>query len=61
MIRGPLRDGAVEDARVLGQRLDLRGRQTAGEIREILRGNVLEHLFVREQLIGARAGAAGVR
>ena len=61
VIRGPLRDGAVEDGRVLGQRLDLRGRQTAREIREILRGNVLEHLFVREQLIEARAGAAGPR
>ena len=61
VIRRPLRDGAAEAGRVLGQRLDLRGRQTAREIREILRGNVLEHLFVREQLIETRAGAASPR
>ncbi len=38
VIRRPLRDGAPEAGRVLGQRLDLRGRQTAREIGEILRG-----------------------
>jgi 4-amino-4-deoxy-L-arabinose transferase-like glycosyltransferase len=61
VVRRPLRDGAAEAGRVLGQRLDLRGRQTAREIREILRGNVREHLFVREQLIEAPAGSAGPR
>ena len=61
VIRRPLRDGAPETGRVLGQRLDLRGRQTAREIGEILRGNVLEHLFVQEQLIEAPAGAASPR
>jgi 4-amino-4-deoxy-L-arabinose transferase-like glycosyltransferase len=61
VIRQPLRGGAPETGRVLGRRLDLRGRQAAGEIGEILRGNVLEHLFVQEQLIEAPAGAAGSR
>jgi 4-amino-4-deoxy-L-arabinose transferase-like glycosyltransferase len=61
VIRRPLRDVAAQAGRVLGQRLDLRGRQTAREMGEILRGNVLEHLFVREQLIEARAGAASPR
>jgi 4-amino-4-deoxy-L-arabinose transferase-like glycosyltransferase len=61
VIRRPLRDGPAETGRVLGQRLDLRGRQTAREIGEILRGNVLEHLFVLEQLIEAPAGTAGSR
>jgi hypothetical protein len=61
VIRRPLSDVAAQAGRVLGQRLDLRGRQTARETGEILRGNVLEHLFVREQLIEARAGAASPR
>ena len=61
VIRRPLRDGGALSGRVLGERLDLRGRQTASEIREILRGHVLEHLFVREQLIEARPGATGPR
>ncbi len=56
VIRRPLRDGAAEAGRVLGHRLDLRGRQTAREIREILRGSVREYLFVREVLVEARPG-----
>jgi 4-amino-4-deoxy-L-arabinose transferase-like glycosyltransferase len=55
VFRQPLHDGDVDAGRLLGQRLDLRGRQSAREIQEILRGNVLEHLFVREQLIEAPA------
>jgi 4-amino-4-deoxy-L-arabinose transferase-like glycosyltransferase len=61
VIRRPLRDGAAQAGRVLGQRLDLRGRQTPQELWEILRGNVLDHLFVREELIEARDGTAGSR
>jgi 4-amino-4-deoxy-L-arabinose transferase-like glycosyltransferase len=61
VVRRPLRGADPVDGRVLGERLDLRGRQTAGEIREILRGNVLEHLFVREQLVEAPAGTASPR
>jgi 4-amino-4-deoxy-L-arabinose transferase-like glycosyltransferase len=61
VVRRPLRGGAPEAGQVLGQRLDLRGRQTAREIGEILRGNVLEHLFVQEHLIEASAGGAGPR
>ena len=61
VIRRPLGDSAAEAGRVLGHRLDLRGRQTAREIREILRGNVLEHLFVREVLIETRPGVTAPR
>jgi hypothetical protein len=61
VIRRPLRDGNADVGRVLGQRLDLRGRQTAQELGEMLRGNVLEHLFVQEQLIGAPMGVASPR
>jgi 4-amino-4-deoxy-L-arabinose transferase-like glycosyltransferase len=61
VIRRPIRDEGSVAGRVLGQRLDLRGRQTALEIAAILRGDVLEHLFVREQLVETRAGASGPR
>jgi 4-amino-4-deoxy-L-arabinose transferase-like glycosyltransferase len=61
VIRQPLQDGGAGVGRVLGERLDLRGRQTVHEILEILRGHVVEHLFVREQLVEARASAASPR
>ena len=61
VIRRPLRGADADEGRVLGERLDLRGRQTPGEIREIVRGNVLEHLFVRELLIDPSDGAASRR
>jgi hypothetical protein len=51
----PLTVSAAGGATILGQRLDLRGRQSPREIREILRGNVLPHLFVKDLLIEARA------
>jgi 4-amino-4-deoxy-L-arabinose transferase-like glycosyltransferase len=61
VIRQPLPHVGPEAGRVLGHRLDLRGRQTASEIMEILRGEVLANLFVREQLIDARANATSPR
>jgi hypothetical protein len=39
--------------RIVGERLDLHGRHSAAEIREMLAGNVLEHLLVREVLVEA--------
>ena len=39
------------EARVLGERLDLRGRHRGDEIRAMLGGRVVEHLFVREVLL----------
>jgi hypothetical protein len=61
VVRRPLRDADPGEGWVLGERLDLRGRQTPGEILEILRGNVLEHLFVRELLIDPSDAAARPR
>jgi 4-amino-4-deoxy-L-arabinose transferase-like glycosyltransferase len=44
-------DPVGDDARVLGERLDLRGRHRGDEIREMLAGKIFEHLFVREVLV----------
>ena len=40
-----------DEASILGERLDLRGRHRGEEIREMLAGDVCEHLFVREVLV----------
>ena len=47
------------EALLLGERLDLRGRHRGDEIRDMLAGNVFEHLFVREVLVERQNGAAG--
>jgi len=39
--------------RIIGQRLDIRSRQTSREIKEMIFSNALEHAFVREFLIEA--------
>jgi 4-amino-4-deoxy-L-arabinose transferase-like glycosyltransferase len=44
-------DRAGDEAVVLGERFDLRGRHRDDEIREMLAGNVLGHLLVREVLV----------
>jgi hypothetical protein len=36
---------------VLGERLDIATRQTPKQILDMLRGNVFEHLFVKEFLV----------
>jgi 4-amino-4-deoxy-L-arabinose transferase-like glycosyltransferase len=40
-----------DEASILGERLDLRGRHRGDELREMLAGDVGEHLFVREVLV----------
>jgi 4-amino-4-deoxy-L-arabinose transferase-like glycosyltransferase len=45
-------DPVGDEALVLGERFDLRGRHRANEIREMLAGNVSAHLLVREVLVG---------
>lgn len=49
----PLQETAPQGGVILGQRLDLRGRQSARELGEILGGKVSPHLLVRELLIEA--------
>lgn len=42
---------------VIGQRLDIRGRQSSAELKEMfLQGRVFQHLFVRELLLASPAG-----
>ncbi len=42
--------------KIIGQRLDIRGRQSPAEQKEMLQGRVFQHLFVREWLIESPAG-----
>lgn len=40
------------DCKIIGQRLDIRGRQTSNEIKEMLfKGKIFQHLFVKETLM----------
>jgi 4-amino-4-deoxy-L-arabinose transferase-like glycosyltransferase len=54
-VQVPLESMHCGGCSVLGQRLELRGRQTPREIGEILKGRIFEHLIVRELLIEAPA------
>ena len=49
-------DGGCAACRIIGQRLDIRGRQNSAELKQMLQGKVLEHLFVREVLMESPAG-----
>ena len=68
-VQAPLRAGAPEGAMVVGRRLDLRGRQTAAELADILTGKLSPGLVVEELLVEGRrpspepsaAGAEGRR
>jgi len=56
-IKLPMTAPGSAKGRVIGQRLDLSSRHNSSQIREMLRGKVLEHLFLKELLIEApRAG-----
>jgi 4-amino-4-deoxy-L-arabinose transferase-like glycosyltransferase len=57
-VQRSLGETAVEGGVIRGQRLDLRGRQTARELEQILRGDVSPSLFVRELLVEARGSSA---
>ena len=49
--------GDCPQCRIIGARLDIRGRQSSAELKEmILQGKVFEHLFVRELLMESPAG-----
>jgi 4-amino-4-deoxy-L-arabinose transferase-like glycosyltransferase len=55
-IRVPIDSTDVDPGRVLGERLDIATRHTPAQIVDMLRGNVFEHLFVREVLVEAGGG-----
>ena len=49
-------DGCAE-CKIIGQRLDIRGRQNTAELKEMfLEGKVFQHLFVREVLMESHVG-----
>jgi 4-amino-4-deoxy-L-arabinose transferase-like glycosyltransferase len=51
-VQMPLQDKVdCGTCRVIGQRLEIRGRQSMDEIMEMLKGNVFSHLFIKELLI----------
>jgi hypothetical protein len=50
-------NGGCAECRIIGQRLDIRGRQSSTELKEmLLEGKVFKHLFVREVLVESPAG-----
>lgn len=51
-------DAACPGCKVIGQRLEIRGRQSEDEIRDMLKGNVFQHLFRKELLIESDAAPA---
>jgi len=52
-VRAPLGAAACSDCRVLGERLDLRGRLSAADIRAILRGAIFQTVFLKEMLVAS--------
>jgi 4-amino-4-deoxy-L-arabinose transferase-like glycosyltransferase len=54
IVQQPLDTPLCTDCRILGQRLELKGRQSDDEIRAMLKGEVARHLFLRELLIDNR-------
>ncbi len=50
IIQQPLDQPLCTDCRILGERLELKGRQSDEEIKAMLRGDVAKHLFLRELL-----------
>jgi len=55
-VKVPFDGKPCEGCRVIGERLEIRSRHTRGQIDEMLRGRVFEHLFMRELLVDARPG-----
>jgi hypothetical protein len=49
-VRVPM-NASVNEGTVIGQRLDIGTRHTPEQIMDMLRGNVFEHLFVKELLV----------
>ena len=54
IVQQPLTEAVCTDCKILGERLELRGRQSDEEIRAMLKGDVAKHLFMREILIDNR-------
>jgi 4-amino-4-deoxy-L-arabinose transferase-like glycosyltransferase len=55
-IRVPMHSTEVTGGRVIGQRIEIATRHTSAQIIDMLRGNVFEHLFVKELLMESTSG-----
>jgi hypothetical protein len=51
VVQVPLQAEGCANCKILGQRLDIRGRQSDSEIKQMLKGEIFQHLFVKELLI----------
>ena len=52
-----LQDSGCANCKVIGQRLDIRGRHSSAELKEMFfEGKVFQHLFIREFLIASPEG-----
>jgi hypothetical protein len=47
----PLNAEACTGCKIIGQRLDIRGRHSSQELQAMLKGDVFQHLFVKELLV----------
>ena len=54
IVQQPLDVPICTDCKILGERLELKGRQSDEEIKAMLKGEVAKHLFLRELLIDNR-------
>lgn len=54
IVQQPLDAPICTDCKILGERLELKGRQSDEEIKAMLKGEVARHLFLRELLIDNR-------
>ncbi len=50
-LQQPLDAAPCAGCRVIGQRLEIRGRQNSAELRAMMHGDVFQYLFVRESLL----------
>lgn len=57
-VQVPLQDTGCKDCKILGQRLDIRSRQSESELKQMLKGDVFQHLFVKELLVEVPATAS---
>ena len=55
-----LQNTECDHCKIIGQRLDIRGRQSEAEIHQMLAGEVYQHLFARELLVEAQGVNAKV-
>ncbi len=57
----PLKAKACTGCKIIGQRLDIRGRHSPEELQAMLKGDVFQHLFVKELLVESSKVGINVR